>query len=154
MKWQVWGSFDDDSDEFLTIGVHAVPEEGNEALVTALVELGEQQLLEFETSEELPPAGLGPPSITHFRAAAVGLELFSEGYAQGSRSPRRGCPVHAGEVHGGEANELRKGIEKLIEGVDVSCHEMAEFKDSLVRLLDRIDARDSLAHLERKERPE
>lgn len=154
MKWQVWGSFDGDSDEFLTIGVHVTPEEGNEGLTAALVELGEQRLLEFETPEEPPPAGLGPPSVIHFRAAAVGMELFSEGYSQGSHSPRRRCAVHAGEVHGLEATELRRGIERLISGVDVSCYEMADFRDGLVRLLDRVDARDSLAHLEKEAKSE
>lgn len=44
--------------------------------------------------------------------------------------------------HGAEAEELRSGIEKLIaEGDQVCCWQ-------LQRLLDRVDARDSLAYLE------
>lgn len=60
----------------------------------------------------------------------------------------RGCPVHAGTIHGGEAEELRAGIEAFVEtygkGEDTYgiCSRMQ-------RLLDRVDARDSLAHLER-----
>lgn len=51
------------------------------------------------------------------------------------------CPEH-NFVHGAEAEELRKGVEKLLtDGADVS------FID-LQRLLDRVDARDSLAFLE------
>lgn len=52
------------------------------------------------------------------------------------------CPVHEGELHGGEAEELRAGIESLIAANDLSS-------SSLQRLLDRVSARDSLAHLER-----
>ena len=58
-------------------------------------------------------------------------------------------------VRGAEAEELRKGIEKLIEApadcsvcdcaVDVHGH----LAEQLQALLDRVDARDSLAHLEK-----
>lgn len=62
------------------------------------------------------------------------------------------CEKHGGAVHGREAEELRKGIELLlvehgtIDSVD--AYEYAELRRDLIRLLDRIDARDSLAFLE------
>lgn len=60
---------------------------------------------------------------------------------------RQHCSVHMDSQHGKEAEELRKGIETLIAGCSeddgVPAHE-------LQRLLDRIDACDSLAHLERE----
>jgi hypothetical protein len=70
------------------------------------------------------------------------------------------CPVHVGSVHGGEAEELRAGVEKLIETA-----EEIEFETTtpqrlayrmvatrrLQELLDEVDARDSLGHLERND---
>lgn len=55
------------------------------------------------------------------------------------------CPVH-GFVHGAEAEELRKGIEQIMK------HDGDEygFRRSLQALLDKVDARDSLAYLEAK----
>ncbi len=53
------------------------------------------------------------------------------------------CPVHRGSVHGGEAEELRKGVEQIMLAMP------EPFRGQLIRLLDRVDARDSLAHLER-----
>lgn len=51
------------------------------------------------------------------------------------------CPVHD-FIHGAEAEGLREGIEKLIsDDGDVSAW-------SLRSLLDRVDARDSLAYRE------
>jgi len=52
------------------------------------------------------------------------------------------CGKHAGAIHGGEAEELRSGIEKIIreDGEDVP-HALRE-------MLDEIDARDSLAFAE------
>lgn len=56
-----------------------------------------------------------------------------------------GCPIHSGAVHGGEAEELRSGIETLI-----SKHRDGTVpRRELIILLDLVDARDSLAHLER-----
>lgn len=52
------------------------------------------------------------------------------------------CPIHAGSTHGAEAEELRSGIEAMIEEDRVGVTE-------LLHLLDRVDARDSLAYLER-----
>ena len=64
------------------------------------------------------------------------------------------CPVYKafcsehGFAHGAEAEDLRKGIEGLLsDGTDVS------FID-LQRLLDRVDARDSLAFQEAQDESE
>lgn len=57
------------------------------------------------------------------------------------------CEKHHGAVHGREAEELRKGIEKVLAQtvVDGTCPDVL---DELQRLLDDVDARDSLAFLE------
>lgn len=55
----------------------------------------------------------------------------------------RGCPHHEGVIHGKEAEELRAGLEELIEADLVSAR-------SVFALLEQTDARDSLAYLERK----
>ncbi len=55
------------------------------------------------------------------------------------------CSFHRGAVHGSEAEELRSGIEALIKtDLRVDSH-------TLQRLLDSVDARDSLAYLERSD---
>lgn len=61
---------------------------------------------------------------------------------QSSRCPLSTPCVKHGYYHGAEAEELREGIEKIIE--------MAKpvRQDALRDLLDRVDARDSLAYLE------
>lgn len=68
----------------------------------------------------------------------------------------RECPVHDLKVHGKEAEELRSGVEEIIktcrpctstrEDGCTGCHIVEE----LQVLLDRVDARDSLAYRERK----
>jgi hypothetical protein len=61
------------------------------------------------------------------------------------------CDRHGGAVHGREAEELRKGIERIIAQtvVDDACPDSAnDVLDELQRLLDGIDARDSLVFLE------
>jgi len=58
----------------------------------------------------------------------------------------RKCPVH-GFVHGKEAEELRVGIEKIIE--DASMYgPVSDLLDDLRTMIDGVDARDSLAFLE------
>lgn len=67
----------------------------------------------------------------------------------------RPCTEHD-FVHGREAEELRKGIENIIAGksdIYVNFEDRVdwdEVKDALQRLLDKTDARDSLAYLEAK----
>jgi hypothetical protein len=76
-----------------------------------------------------------------------------------TRDLSKACPVHGFAKHGKEAEELRAGIEKIInehcgalDGSDPSRYEEAteDMCDDLQALLDRVDARDSLAYLERK----
>jgi hypothetical protein len=59
-------------------------------------------------------------------------------------------------IHGAEAEELREGIEKLIaDPTEYECgHDLflGVSVDDLQDLLDRVDARDSLAYREAKER--
>lgn len=61
------------------------------------------------------------------------------------------CPQHD-FVHGKEAEELRSGIEEILTE-DYACDHVADMTRALLRLLERVDARDSLAYLEGKRRP-
>lgn len=54
------------------------------------------------------------------------------------------CERHGGAVHGREAEELRAGVERII-GQDFDAEDL---RDDLRRMLDEVDARDSLAFLE------
>ena len=63
------------------------------------------------------------------------------------------CDRHCGAVHGQEAEELRAGIEQILKNTsDVDDDEAPDvlraLRKSLIFLLDRIDARDSLAFRE------
>lgn len=64
------------------------------------------------------------------------------------------CARHYGSIHGQEAEELRAGIEQILGNTaDVdqdydALHVFREMRKSLIFLLDRIDARDSLAFRE------
>ncbi len=61
------------------------------------------------------------------------------------------CTEHGGFTHGAEAEELRQGVERIIENTDTSgpCDNLLS---DLRALLDRVDARDSLAWIEAKGR--
>jgi len=60
------------------------------------------------------------------------------------------CPVHGDAHHGGEAEELRKGVERLRDSLaDHREYDGYDIRDRLQTLLDDVDARDSLAWLER-----
>lgn len=56
----------------------------------------------------------------------------------------RSCAKHGGVVHGQEAEELRAGIEQILS----DSWDVREVRKSLLFLLDRIDARDSLTFRE------
>ena len=63
------------------------------------------------------------------------------------------CERHGGAPHGQEAEELRAGVEQILENTaDVRPEDekevFAAMRKSLIFLLDRIDARDSLAFCE------
>lgn len=73
--------------------------------------------------------------------------MSTPGSPTGERPPERcrvykvPCPTH-GFIHGAEAEELREGIEELLaDGEGATAEE-------LQRLLERVDARDSLSYLE------
>lgn len=65
------------------------------------------------------------------------------------------CRKHYDQVHGLEAEELRKGVEELIthagEDSDASDDQLVVRAKDLQRLLDKTDARDSLAYIESQE---
>ena len=69
------------------------------------------------------------------------------------------CDRHGGAVHGQEAEELRGGIEQILKNTsDVDDAEAPDvlraLRKSLIFLLDRIDARDSLAFREATDPPD
>lgn len=61
------------------------------------------------------------------------------------------CPVHHFAKHGKEAEELRAGIQKMIADGANEDTQAVEVHDELSKLLDEVDAGDSLAYLERKD---
>lgn len=63
----------------------------------------------------------------------------------------KSCTVHGDVAHGGEAEELRKGIESIIDrAARCARWEMDDVLAALRKLLDETDARDSLAFVERR----
>lgn len=63
------------------------------------------------------------------------------------------CDRHGGAIHGQEAEELRAGVEHILSNTsdvedDAAPDVLRAMRKSLVFLLDRIDARDSLAFRE------
>ena len=73
------------------------------------------------------------------------------------------CPVYAGYcaehgfTHGAEAEELREGVERILEKMPANSeldtledaqHELSSMRRALHDLLDAVDARDSLAFSE------
>ena len=63
------------------------------------------------------------------------------------------CARHSGVIHGQEAEELRAGVEQILKNTDdvredEAAFVLAEQRNALIFLLDRIDARDSLAFRE------
>ena len=68
------------------------------------------------------------------------------------------CPEH-GFVHGAEANELREAIESILKDFrDTTTgsaeEDLSDILEDLEHLLQKIDARDSVAHLEAKRESE
>jgi len=61
------------------------------------------------------------------------------------------CPVHHFAKHGKEAEELRAGVQKLIADGTNEDTQAVEVLDELSKLLDEVDAGDSLAYLERSD---
>lgn len=62
------------------------------------------------------------------------------------------CRVHGFAEHGKEAEELRAGVESIIEEFDGVDFATVETVCGVLRaLLERVDARDSIAYLERRD---
>lgn len=61
------------------------------------------------------------------------------------------CPVHADQEHGAEAEELRSGVERLLASSHGGGWNVSLLRRELRDLLDDVDARDSLAWLERRD---
>jgi hypothetical protein len=68
------------------------------------------------------------------------------------------CARHAGQAHGAEAEELRRGVERLLSqsahfGTDAvnGAIGLIDLRRALQSLLDRVDARDSLAYLDARD---
>jgi hypothetical protein len=90
-------------------------------------------------------ASTGPSEALAFAAAVIDL---SDRCVIGVP-----CKRHSHVVHGNEAEELRKGVElALMNTADVVDDDapdvLRSLRKSLIFLLDRIDARDSVAFLE------
>jgi hypothetical protein len=60
------------------------------------------------------------------------------------------CRRHANQKHGAEAEELRRGIERVLKTVEYAAGYQG-IRASLQTLLDAVDARDSLAYLESRD---
>jgi polyhydroxyalkanoate synthesis regulator phasin len=75
--------------------------------------------------------------------------------AAAARAPRLACIIGEychdhGFIHGAEAEELRKRVETILADVDHEGDDAAEALDRALRImLDEVDARDSLAYLDR-----
>lgn len=87
-------------------------------------------------------------------AAFLAGKIYSQGFLDASKEK---CPVHGFEEHGREAEELRAGIEAIVEHVEESYNnatddDYLEIGRNLQKLLDKVDAADSLSYLERKKK--
>lgn len=86
---------------------------------------------------------LGPGGRLRTWAGLEAAKFVAEGFADAlGGAGGAGCPVHAGQIHGKEAEELRRGFERIADG-DRACS-----RKEVQKVLDRVDARDSLAFLE------
>jgi hypothetical protein len=99
----------------------------------------------------LEPPGTLPAALVLLARLA---RDFAEVIVQGADTCMVGrtCAKHGGAVHGREAEELRAGVERLLDDTADSEGEpqlaLEELHKSLFFLLDHVDARDGLAFLE------
>lgn len=155
MRWQVWGK--DGRGVGAGLGSYICAQDETPTITGRpmgqfMAEEGYRLLHEFETSEEGEPRGLGTPDdeARGSRHAAVAFMMaaqYAEGHRDGEASPNRTCAVHAGQVHGREAEELRSGIEEALDSTD----DHAEAIGAVRRVLQQVDSRDSLAFIETTE---
>ena len=68
------------------------------------------------------------------------------------KEARTRCTVHNDSIHGAEAEELRRGLEDILKNEVDEGLAVGVTVGTIQDLLDRVDARDSLAFLERAER--
>jgi hypothetical protein len=110
------------------------------------VALLEGSLAQVSSTSEMPRVGSLPRSAV-MQSLPVGGTV-PDAFSVSAELPiaGQGCPVHQGSVHGGEAEELRSGIETLISIGDTGGPVGVA---DLQALIDRVDARDSLGYLER-----
>lgn len=106
--------------------------------------LAKEQLDHIERISLTPHRSVVMPTMQLRQLVREHRELSDE-VAEG------GCARHAGQAHGQahgrEAEELRSGIERLLDDVD----DDGLIRKELRRLLDDVDARDSLAYLEHQD---
>jgi len=112
--------------------VHPAVTERDAALARVRVVEGDNERLEAERD-----AAHAALDAARLEVASLRLDL------QASQAK---CPVH-GTTHGGEAEELRAGVEHCLD-----IYLGRDLQRGLLELLDRVNARDSLAHLENVER--
>ena len=132
MKWQIWGKVGPEGTSFGVFEKGTTMPSGK-TMERFMLEDGERLFHEFETPSELSPS-----------VAGLMLDSYVEGFGEGEWSVERTCAIHSGQVHGREAEELRRGIEGIIKGMDEFSSE--EWRPLLQNLLDEVDARDSLAY--------
>jgi hypothetical protein len=106
--------------------------------------------LQYKFEVEPTPDPLIPAEeLVLHHVTSVGARAYQAGYIDGLGDiSNADCAVHSGMRHGGEAEELRMGIEEIIG--DDSIDDVDELYRQLQSLLDMTDARDSLAIGERK----
>lgn len=117
------------------------------------VEAGQIEQIATRVAEQL---AMPPPPTAQLRDTAMRAVYHSRSMhaaltrilALVNPAVEQNCPVHTGTIHGGEADELRKGIEEI---VNVDPRDMRNTRTMLIRLFDRINARDSLGYLERSD---
>ncbi len=90
----------------------------------------------------------GEVSVPDARDIALALVQLSSACVVGAP-----CDQHGGAIHGQEAEELRAGVEQILRNTaDVRAEDavdvLAAIRKALIFLLDRVDARDSLAFRE------
>ena len=90
----------------------------------------------------------GEVSVPDARDIALALVQLSTTCVVGSP-----CDQHGGAIHGQEAEELRAGVEQILRNTSDVRNEdavdvLAAIHKALIFLLDRVDARDSLAFRE------
>ena len=140
MKFQVWRNHD--CTEWSVKSASEVSDGEFDVFGNAMIL---QHEIEVEAKVDGPVGGLDEFILEVGRKAG---EAYHLGYTAGICDiANAACSIHAGMRHGGEAEELRMGVEEILHGADYDSR-MTDLKKELQRLLEETDARDSLAHTE------